>query len=114
MADTLQFDVYDPGTVTRTYAVNSSNVGGDTEQLQVDGINNLGEEWSIKMDKKKGADVDSIRQFLESHLGFQSFYWTPPNGQQGRYVCTDLSVTFDYHTAVESLTARLKKVNTWT
>ncbi|MFG0919433.1 phage tail protein [Pseudomonas sp. CJQ_11] len=51
------------------------------------GINSRSEEWSHQAvgSLGDGQELRMIRDFLDRHEGYRSFFWTPPGGKPGRY-----------------------------
>jgi phage-related protein len=41
----------------------------------------------------KGDTITQIANFLDSHAGATSFYWTPPLRSQGLYRCASYTLT---------------------
>lgn len=57
--------------------------GDGYEQVAINGINNVAEEWDLEWTGKK-EDVAAIRLFLHSHT-HQSFWWFNPWGEKKFY-----------------------------
>lgn len=34
-----------------------------------------------------GEEVYQVREFIDRHEGYRTFFWTPPAGVRGRYFC---------------------------
>jgi phage-related protein len=63
------------GTVTpKTLKV---EFGDGYNQRAADGLNSNPKEWTLKW-KLNAADSETLLDFMESHGGNVSFYWTPP------------------------------------
>lgn len=65
--------------------VKQTQFGDGYRQIIGDGMNTKIQRWPISF-KGTVSELASIKIFFNSHIGI-SFYWTPPNGVQGRYVC---------------------------
>lgn len=65
----------------------SAAFGDGYEQRVGDGINNDLPKWSLKFDTRTKAEAESIRDFLKTQGGVQSFDWTPPLGTAGKFIC---------------------------
>lgn len=51
------------------------------------GINTKSQTWSLSHTGLlvAGEEALAIRDFLDRHEGYRTFFWTPPGGAQGRY-----------------------------
>lgn len=51
------------------------------------GINGKSQEWSHQAigSIEDGEELRLMRDFLDRHEGYKSFFWMPPGGTQGRY-----------------------------
>lgn len=51
------------------------------------GINGKSQEWTHQAvgSLDAGQELRLIRDFLDRHEGYKSFFWIPPGGDQGRY-----------------------------
>ena len=88
------------------YLTRSAKFGDGYGQEVADGINNKQMMWNVTF-FQENAVITLIEAFLDSHQGYRAFYWTPPNGIQGLYVCkkftriphgglySDLTATFE-------------------
>lgn len=92
MVDTFDFcpGLDSQGTITQK--VQTSNYGDGYSQATSVGINNQYEQWNITI-TGKASTIAPVRAFLDTHKGDQSFYWTPPNGKQGRYRSSEYQLT---------------------
>lgn len=71
-------------TGTVSYRVKTAQFGDGYSQAVGDGINNKVQSWQLEF---AGIDkeVFSICEFLDKHMGYKSFLWTPPGGEPGYY-----------------------------
>ena len=74
---------------TAKYQVLSARFGDGYQQVAADGINNKIESWPVSFTGTKD-EIRPIRDFLDRHAGYQSFYWTPPLGEKGMYRSFDI------------------------
>jgi phage-related protein len=66
-------------------------VFGDGYQQRVaDGINISTRQWALNFSRKQ-SDIDDIRAFLEARQGVESFDWTPPRGDAGKWIAQEWS-----------------------
>lgn len=61
-------------------------------QEVADGLNNKVQAWTVTKTDVYASELSPITAFLDAHGGYQSFYWTPPDGVQGLYRCAEYSV----------------------
>ncbi|WP_447439564.1 phage tail protein [Enterobacter cloacae] len=61
----------------------TAQFGDGDEQVAINGINNVAEEWEQTWTGEKN-DVAAIRAFLHSHA-YQSFWWWNPWGEKKLY-----------------------------
>lgn len=66
----------------------SARFGEGYEQVVADGINNESQSWPLTFTGSKER-VQEIIDFLRARKGYQSFYWTPPFGQQALFRCAE-------------------------
>jgi phage-related protein len=65
--------------------VKSVVFGDGYSQEAGDGLNNKSHPgWQLQFAGTE-AEMQTIADFFDAHAGWQSFYWTPPLGVQGRY-----------------------------
>lgn len=89
--------------------------GDGYEQRIADGINNLGETYTVKFKNREKDFVDDVVDFLEAQKGVSKFTFNVPNtnksgGEESvKVVCDNFSTTFDYDNYY-TLTATLKRV----
>ena len=74
------------------YRVLSAQFGDGYQQVAADGINNKIESWPVSFTGTED-EIRPIRDFLDHHAGYQSFYWTPPLGEKGLYRSFDITIT---------------------
>ncbi|MCK7252845.1 phage tail protein [Enterobacter roggenkampii] len=80
MIDTFMWPTQVSPTATDTINLYTAQFGDGYEQVAVNGINNIAEQWDLTWTGKK-KDVAAIRAFLHSHAN-QSFWWTNPWGEK--------------------------------
>ena len=78
------------GTVK--YRVLSAQFGDGYQQVAADGINNKIESWPVSFTGTTD-EIRPIKDFMDRHAGYQSFYWTPPMGDKGMYRSFDITIT---------------------
>lgn len=61
--------------------------GDGYEQRQAFGINSLKESWDVKFSLRENTEADAILLFFKTAGGVDSFDWTTPAGDTGKYVC---------------------------
>lgn len=74
------------------YRVLKAQFGDGYQQVAADGINNKIESWPVSFTGTV-EEVRPIKDFLDRHAGYQSFYWTPPMGEKGMYRSFDITIT---------------------
>jgi phage-related protein len=79
-------------TGTGTLKVKKSQFGDGYQQVAADGINNQSESWPLTFRGSEAA-IRPIKDFLVARGGAQSFYWTPPLGDQALWICETYSLT---------------------
>lgn len=67
--------------------------GDGYEQRIPSGINSQPRKWALEFRKGTLAKCQDVKNFLDARGGKESFYWTPPIGAQGVFVCREWSVT---------------------
>lgn len=82
-------------TGTTKPTVRKSKFGDGYEQRQAFGINQNQISWDLKFTQREDADADAIIDFLDTAGGVDSFDWTPPAGDAGKYVCSEWSYTVE-------------------
>lgn len=91
MTETFKFSASLQTEGTINQKVQTSDFGDGYSQSTSIGINNQYEEWNVNF-KGKASYINQIRDFLDRHEGNKSFYWTPPDGKQGRYRSTNYKI----------------------
>lgn len=86
MTDTFNWPVRIGAQGDETFRVREARFGEGYRQASPDGPNNDVQNWSVSFIGVK-ADAQAVVDFLRSHQGATSFYWTPPLGTQGYYKC---------------------------
>jgi len=74
--------------------------GDGYKQSVGDGINNRIQSWPLTF-KGKGAYIQPIVEFLDDHLGFMPFQWTPPLGSPALFEVKEYNLIphgADYYT----------------
>lgn len=84
MTDTFSYTPVADPVGTSTYRLLKAQFGDGYMQTAADGINNIQRSWPLQF-AGGAADVTPVRDFLDSHAGWKTFYWTPPLGIQGLY-----------------------------
>jgi phage-related protein len=78
--------------------------GDGYQQRVADGINHMLRQWQLTFSSRQER-IDEIRAFLDARAGVESFDWTPPRGDAGKWIAQEwqgqvnngadaLSVTF--------------------
>lgn len=65
---------------TPDYRNRSSKFGNGYEQVVGDGPNNKVDSWALTFVVREAVALE-IKDFLDRHAGFRSFFWTPPLGE---------------------------------
>lgn len=60
--------------------------GDGYRQITGVGMNSKEQVWPLRWVGTE-AEVTPIRDFLDLHAGYIPFFWTPPLGVQGKYIC---------------------------
>lgn len=82
-----------PGaSVAKKPRVRNAQFNGGYSQRVGDGINTIVRIWTITFNSSP-ATIDAIEAFLDARAGAESFDWTPPSGNIGKWVCADYSRT---------------------
>lgn len=66
--------------------------GDGYAQEAQDGINVESGSWPLQFVGQRDA-LKPIIDFFRANAGYKKFYWTPPLGDVGLYVCTGWTVT---------------------
>ena len=75
--------------------------GDGYEQRTVFGLNVDPKEWTLTFSERTNTERDEITSFFETAGGVNSFDWTSPSGNAGKYVCEEWQVTlrsFNFNT----------------
>lgn len=65
---------------------------GDGYEVRVAiGINFIARKWDLSFDNRANSTADAIEAFLRARGGVESFDWTPPYGDAGKWVCREWS-----------------------
>jgi len=88
VTDTFTWDHVSEPTGAITFAVLTAQFGDGYSQAMPDGLNNKSGSWPLTFFGQT-ADMKPIMDFLDSHQGATSFFWTPPlpGATQGLYRC---------------------------
>jgi phage-related protein len=79
-------------TSSPEYRTRSSKFGNGYEQVVGDGPNNKVEVWPLTFVVREAVALD-IKEFLDRHAGFKSFFWTPPLGELSFYRASAPSIS---------------------
>ena len=105
MTDTFTWKTHDTSG-GGNFTLNEAKFGDGYTQSVAIGINAEVQQWSASTNAYSVEMRDDIIAFLRAHKGVV-FYWTPPLGEQGYYVCNNwkanyqggelwvVSITFD-------------------
>jgi phage-related protein len=66
--------------------------GDGYEQRLRYGLNTDPKTWRLTFANRTDTERDNILGFLEARAGVESFDWTPPRGDAGKYVCSQWSM----------------------
>lgn len=92
MPDTFPFDVQCGVTGQIKARVRKVVMGDGYVQRFGDGLNIREQSWPVRF-TGSASEAQAIVDWLDDHLGHVEFLWTPPLGQQGKYVCEGYDVT---------------------
>lgn len=92
MTDTFTWSVDENTEGDVTFRLRTAQFGDGYSQVVADGLNAKIEQWSVVISDLYADEMAPITAFLDSHVG-ESFYWTPPDGTQGLYRCTQYKKT---------------------
>jgi hypothetical protein len=67
--------------------------GDGYEQRIRFGLNTDPKEWTLTFSERTNTERDAILTFLEARAAVESFDWTDPRGNAGKYVCEEWQVT---------------------
>lgn len=87
MTDTFPYKVTAEASGQSKYIVNKTQYGDGYAQSSARGLNNKVQSWTVTAVGTQ-AEMREIADWLDAKMGAESFFWTPPLGDQGYYVCT--------------------------
>lgn len=73
---------------TIKYRVIETQFGDGYKQTSADGINTKDESYAVTLHAYKD-EAKQIIAFFDELQGYKSFFWTPPLGKLGLYMCAD-------------------------
>lgn len=95
----------------------TTNFGDGYSQDAADGINPVMQSWNVQFRGPTnpgrcvpGVSIAAVEGFLIARGGYESFWWTPPQGVRGLYLCKAWSKAKD-GPRVATLTATFALVN---
>lgn len=56
------------------------------------GLNTDPKVWQLRFEIRSDTETTNITDFLEARGGAESFDWTPPRGNAGKYICSNWTV----------------------
>ncbi|MGE0408974.1 MAG: phage tail protein [Amphiplicatus sp.] len=65
--------------------------GDGFSQRSADGINNNPRRYRLTFGTRTTAEMQTIRTFLRDRGGVESFDWTPPDDDAGKWICPEWS-----------------------
>ncbi|WP_414451292.1 phage tail protein [Burkholderia sp. 22PA0099] len=107
MTETFSWSPALGGQGDTTWSVREAKFGDGFTQRVEDGINNESDSWQLTFRGRRDV-VMPIREFLRKHRGARAFFFTPPGGEQGLYVCKAMSRVFNTAT-VFTITATFEQ-----
>lgn len=93
MTETFSYDPDYGAKGSRRPRVNTVQFGDGYQQRFTDGINSKPQVWSLQFMNRDATEAAAIDDFLDARGGIDYFYWTPPDGVQGKYVCSQWEYT---------------------
>lgn len=69
--------------------------GDGYEQRVRFGLQTDPKEWNLTFANRTDAECNNITAFLDARGGYESFDWSPPRGNAGKYVCEQWQVTLN-------------------
>ena len=90
--ETFDFCVKVGSSGTTTFRTRKAQFGDGYEQRVGDGLNTSVASWTVNSTNVKDK-IQPLKDFLERHQGYKSFYWTPPLGVPGLFYCETYSVS---------------------
>lgn len=87
MTETFNFDIRLGATGDIDQRTWENDFGDGYTQAGGTGINTRSGNWDVSKTGylAEGSELRSVRDFLDRHEGYKTFYWTPPGGVAGRY-----------------------------
>lgn len=92
MTETFIWCPFIEPTGTGTLRTKKAQFGDGYKQVAADGLNNESESWPLTF-RGKEAYIREILAFLRARKGSESFYWTPPLGEQTYWTCDTYGTT---------------------
>lgn len=83
--------------------------GNYEQRLKFGSFNNAPKIWSLTFTNKNNTERDNILSFLDARGGTESFDWTDPNSDAGKYICEEWQVDQTAY-GVNTLTATFRQV----
>lgn len=83
---TFNFDPVENPVGTTTYRTLNAQFGDGYSQQAADGINSVYDVWTLTW-QGGASDIQPVKTFLDTQMGYLPFYWTPPMGVQNLYLC---------------------------
>lgn len=77
--------------------VRSAKFGDGYEQRTRNGLNAVGEVWSLTF-TGSNTEINAIDDFLKSHGGADSFLWTTPTNMTGKFICRSWNFSREHGT----------------
>ena len=87
MTDTYEWDTYAGTSGQGTFSTRIAQFGDGYTQDAGNGLNNESQTWTHSATDLDSDTLDDIMAFLRAHKGYIRFRWTPPNGEEGYYIC---------------------------
>jgi len=84
--ETFDFCVKVGSSGTTNFRTRKAQYGDGYEQRVGDGLNAAVQSWTVSHTNTE-PKLRPLKEFLDRHAGFKSFYWTPPMGGLGLYYC---------------------------
>lgn len=67
--------------------VRVAQFGDGYEQRLANGLNTQAKKWTLSFPMRSDTEADGIEAFLAARGAVESFDWTDPTGNAGKYVC---------------------------
>jgi len=75
--------------------VRTVRLGDGYEQRLAFGLQRRPEEWTLEFHCRSTTERDTILNFFKARNGTESFDWTTPNGDAGKWVCSEWDIEVD-------------------